>query len=368
MNMNNHSKKIGFAVIGYGHIGQRHAQMINNNTSCRLIALVDKKDKNNFSINHLDNVLFFNDIEIMLEQCHNDIDVVCIATPNGLHAKHALKALRYKKHVVIEKPIALNKFEAETILYEALRQNCQVFAVMQNRYSPPSIWLKDIVERNLLGKIYMVQVNCFWNRDHRYYGNNEWHGTLALDGGTLYTQFSHFIDILYWIFGDISDIRSKFASFNHRDLTEFEDSGVIQFCLNEGAIGTFSFTTSVWDKNMESSISVIAENGAVKVGGQYMNEIEYCHIKNYEMPQLAPTNPANDYGVYKGSAANHHFVFQNVVDVINGYAPISTNALEGLKVVDIIQRIYDSGNRHLQLITNQSSGVHSLNLNKQACC
>ena len=163
-------------------------------------------------------------------------------------------------------------------------------------------------------------------------------------GGTLFTQFSHFIDLLYWVFGDITDIKASFSSFNHQQLTEFEDSGVINFRFVKGGIGSINFSTSVWDKNLESSMTVIGSNGSVKVGGQYMDKVEYCHIKGYEMPELKPTNPPNDYGPYKGSAANHHYVIQNVVDVLNGKATITTNALEGLKVVDIIERIYDCKN------------------------
>ncbi len=105
-------------------------------------------------------------------------------------------------------------------------------------------------------------------------------------------------------------------------------------------MGSLNYSTSVWNQNLESSMTIIAENGSVKIGGQYMNEVEYCHIKDYEMPQLAPTNPGNDYGAYKGSAANHHYVIENVVDVLMGRDQITTNALEGLKVVDIIERIY----------------------------
>ena len=111
-----------------------------------------------------------------------------------------------------------------------------------------------------------------------------------------------------------------------------------------GGMGSINYSTSIWDKNLESSITVIGENGSVKVGGQYMNEVEYCHIKDYEMPVLAPTNPGNDYGAYKGSAANHHYIIENVVDVLKGRSSITTNALEGLKVVDIIERIYDLKN------------------------
>jgi UDP-N-acetyl-2-amino-2-deoxyglucuronate dehydrogenase len=124
-------------------------------------------------------------------------------------------------------------------------------------------------------------------------------------------------------------------------LTDFEDSGFVSFDFVNGGMGSLNYSTSVWDKNLESSITVIAEHGSLKVGGQYMNEVEYCHVKDYEMPDLAPTNPGNDYGAYKGSAANHHYIIENVVDVLKGRAAITTNALEGLKVVDIIERIYN---------------------------
>jgi UDP-N-acetyl-2-amino-2-deoxyglucuronate dehydrogenase len=217
-----------------------------------------------------------------------------------------------------------------------------VFAVMQNRYSPPSVWIKEMVDSGKLGKIYLVQLNCYWNRDDRYYKQDSWHGKKDLDGGTLFTQFSHFIDIMYWLFGDIENINARLSDFNHQQLTEFEDSGVVTFDFVNGGMGCLNFSTSVWDKNLESSMTIIAENGSVKIGGQYMDKVEYCHVKNYSMPNLEPTNPGNDYGAYKGSAQNHHYVIDNVVDVLKGRASITTNALEGLKVVEMIERIYNS--------------------------
>jgi predicted dehydrogenase len=189
----------------------------------------------------------------------------------------------------------------------------------------------------------MVQLNCFWNRDDRYYKSDSWHGKKDLDGGTLFTQFSHFIDIMYWLFGDIENIVSRITDHNHQHLTEFEDSGVVTFDFVNGGTGTLNFSTSVWDKNLESSMTIIAEKGSIKICGQYMDKVEYCHVKDYIMPELKPTNPGNDYGAYKGSAQNHHYVIDNVVDVLKGRATITTNALEGLKVVDIIERIYSKG-------------------------
>ena len=273
------------------------------------------------------------------------MEVVNIATPNGLHAEQALKCLEARKHVVIEKPMALHKQDAEKVIFKALQVNRHVFAVMQNRYSPPSVWIKELIEDHLLGKIYMVQVNCYWNRDDRYYKKGSWHGKADLDGGTLFTQFSHFIDIMYWLFGDIEDIQARFADFNHEKSTDFEDSGLVSFRFVNGGMGCINYSTSIWNQNLESSMTIIAEKGSVKIGGQYMNEVEVCHIEGYTMPELAPTNPGNDYGAYKGSAANHHYIIENVVDVLNNRATITTNALEGLKVVDIIERIYQAADR-----------------------
>jgi len=338
--MESSDHRVRFAVVGCGHIGKRHAEMVSRNPESELVGLVDIKNKTLLGLDQYDIPFYSSLDELLNSDLH--IDVINIATPNGFHAEQALKVLEAKKHVVIEKPMTLKKLDAEKVIHKALNVHRHVFAVMQNRYSPPSIWVKEMVESGVLGEIYMVQLNCYWNRDHRYYKQDTWHGKKNLDGGTLFTQFSHFIDIVYWLFGDIINISSRLTNFNHSGLIEFEDSGVVSFDFVNGGMGCLNFSTSVWDKNMESSMIIIAENGSIKIGGQYMDKVEYCHIKNYTMPRLAPTNPGNDYGVYKGSAQNHHYVIDNVIDVLKGRATITTNALEGLKVVDIIERIYSS--------------------------
>jgi predicted dehydrogenase len=330
--------KINFAVVGCGRIGKRHAETVCKDAGAGLVALCDIRNRAELSIEQYD-VPFFSSIDQLLDSDIN-IDVVNICTPNGLHAEMAIQALESGKHIVIEKPMALSTRDAEQIMHVALRVNKQVFCVMQNRYSPPSVWIKELVDSGKLGKIFMVQLNCYWNRDERYYLPPGWHGTPDLDGGTLFTQFSHFVDIMYWLFGDITNIQAKFNDFNHKDLTAFEDSGFVSFDFKKEGMGCINYSTSVWDKNLESSMTIIAENGSVKISGQYMNEVEYCHVKDYEMPVLAPTNPGNDYGAYKGSAQNHNYVIENVVNVIKGKGTITTNAMDGLKVVDIIERIY----------------------------
>jgi predicted dehydrogenase len=330
--------KIKFAVVGCGHIGKRHAEMIARHPEAELVALCDVRTAAEAGVDGMQ-VPFFQDMDRMLAELPG-IDVVNVCTPNGLHALQSIKALEARKHVVCEKPMALTKAGCEDILYKALQMHRTVFGVMQNRYSPPSQWIKSVVDQGLLGAIHLVQVNCYWNRDARYYKPGSWKGTADLDGGTLFTQFSHFIDIMYWLFGDITDIQGKFADFNHKDLTTFEDSGLVNFRFLNGGMGCINYSTAVWDKNLESSMTIIGSKGSVKIGGQYMDQVEHCHIQDYTKPDLAPTNPANDYGAYKGSANNHGYIIDNVVDTLKGRNTMTTNALEGLKVVEIIERIY----------------------------
>ncbi|WP_321426742.1 Gfo/Idh/MocA family oxidoreductase [uncultured Bacteroides sp.] len=331
-------KRIRFAVIGQGHIGKRHAEMIRRNPQAELVAVCDILSKEKLGLSGISEAFYGSVDELLANE--KEIDVINICVPNGLHAEFALKALNSEKHVVIEKPMALSKRDAEQVLSRSKEVGRDVFCVMQNRYSPPSVWLKEVIDSRILGKLYSVQLNCFWNRDERYYKPGNWHGTTEMDGGTLFTQFSHFVDIMYWLFGDITNIKGSFQDFNHQSLTAFEDSGSVLFDFLKGGSGSLNYSTAVWDKNLESSLTIIAENGSVKVAGQYMNEVEYCHIKDYSMPKLTPSNPPNDYGAYKGSAQNHHYVIQNVIDKLNGNALITTNAMDGLKVVDIIERIY----------------------------
>ncbi|MDR2840933.1 MAG: Gfo/Idh/MocA family oxidoreductase [Paludibacter sp.] len=342
---------INFAIVGFGHIGKRHAEMINQNPNANLTAVADilPAELSGFADK---NIPYFNSLDALLSANLN-IDVVNICTPNYYHADYAIQSLVAGKNVVVEKPVALHNSEAQRILETSLAVKRKVFCVMQNRYSPPTIWLKQIVDNKLLGKIYMVAVNCFWNRDERYYTGQNWHGNAKLDGGTLFTQFSHFIDIIYWLFGDIKNIQGKFNDFNHSNLSDFEDSGTVNFDFVGGGVGVLNYTTSVWEQNLESSITIIGEQGTVKVAGQYMNEVISCNIRNYTMPTLPASNPPNDYGLYKGSAQNHGYVIQNVIDTLVDDKKIATPICEGVKVVDIINRIYDERDKQWTKISEQ---------------
>ena len=339
--------KVKFGVVGLGHIGTRHAKCIMNNRNSILSAVCDIKHKTTWKTQH-ESIPYFSDFHDLIQQ---DLDVVNICTPNYLHASMALDALSQRKHVVIEKPIALCTEDAKKIIERSNKCSRLFFGVMQNRFSPTITWLKDVIDQSLLGSINMISVNCFWNRNRNYYLNSDWHGSKHKDGGPLFTQFSHFIDIINWIFGDFSNISASFSEFRKSDYVEFEDSGLIKFNLknlksNKLIDGTLNYSTAVWNKNFESSITILGEFGTIKIGGQYMDKISYCDIQNYVLPKLDLDVKCNDYGDYQGSASNHDKMIDHVAKTLLGLNKdvTSLDFSDGIDVVNIIERIYSLRN------------------------
>lgn len=329
--------KINFAIIGCGRIAHRHAEHINN--FANLSAVCDIKIDRAEVLGKKYKCNYYSNIDELLEK-EKDIDVVSICTPNGLHAEHTIKSLLAGNHVLVEKPMALTVKECEDMITTAEKVNKRLFVVKQNRFNPPIQALKQVIDEGRLGKIFSVQLNCFWNRNDDYYKNSDWKGTKKLDGGTLFTQFSHFIDLLYWLFGDVEETYSILKNSNHHNVIEFEDNGVVILRFASDIIGTINYTVNSYKQNMEGSITVFGEKGTVKVGGQYLNVLEYQQIEDYKITNIPESGPANDYGFYQGSMSNHDKVIANVVDVLNGNGEIATSGYEGKKTVEIIEKIY----------------------------
>jgi UDP-N-acetyl-2-amino-2-deoxyglucuronate dehydrogenase len=335
-------KVLNFALIGCGRIGLRHAEHINN--VGKLIAVCDIDNNKADEIGDKYKATIYNDLRKLLAN-EPSVDVVSICTPNGLHAEQTIMSLRTGFHVLCEKPMSISVPDCGQMIQEAEKANKRLFVIKQNRFNPPVAELKKLIDNNQLGKIFSVQLNCFWNRNPQYYNTSDWKGTKKLDGGTLYTQFSHFVDLLYYLVGDVKEVAAFTDNFNHVDEIEFEDTGVIALKFYNGALGTINYTVNSFAKNMEGSITIFAENGTIKVGGQYLNELEYQSISNFKIENLPEGNPPNQYGQYVGSMSNHDKVYENIVDVLNNGGVISTNSFEGLKTVEIIDKIYNAANK-----------------------
>ncbi len=330
-----------FALIGCGRIANRHAEHINNQATLVAVCDIDKDKADTIAKQY--GARAYYDINELL-RAERDIDVASICTPNGLHAQHSILALRSGFHVLCEKPLATNVHDCGEMIKTAERYNRRLFAIKQNRFNPPVAAVKTAIDEGKLGKIYSVQLSCFWNRNPQYY-ENSWKGTKDMDGGTLYTQFSHFIDLLYWLIGDVKSAKAFMENYDHKGIIEFEDTGVVILEFYNGAIGTVNYTVNSYGKNMEGSLTIFGEKGTVKIGGQYLNEMEYQNIEGYKIENLPEGNKANSYGTYQGSMSNHDHVYENLIDVLSNNGTISTSAFEGLKTVEIIDKIYSSANK-----------------------
>ena len=327
---------LNFGIIGCGQIAHRHAKQMEKHGKIKIVCDIIPQRADNLSrmykakpTYHPD--LFFDSL--------SEVDLVAVCTPNGLHAEHSIRAMQSGCHVLCEKPMSIDVASGKKMIETSHAAGKKLFVVKQNRYNPPVVAVKDLLGEKKLGKIYSIQVNCFWNRNRNYY-QNSWHGNMQLDGGTLFTQFSHFVDLLYWFFGDVTLAKGFSFNYKHQGMIDFEDTGIVALKFENNIIGTIHYTVNSYQRNMEGSLTIFAEKGTVKIGGQYLNELEYQNIDNHEIKNIEQSQRPNQYGHYQGSMSNHDKVYQNIIQALNGQEKIAVNGEEGLKTIEIIEKIY----------------------------
>ena len=331
---------IRFGIVGCGHIAKRHAKHIINHTEGELIAAFDSDEQALTLFSETFKCETSSNFSELLSSYNINCLVVC--TPSGTHSTLVISALKAGLNVLVEKPMSINYEDAVNMVKLSQESKGDLYVVKQNRFNPPVVALKKLMDEGVLGKLYQVNVTCFWNRNERYYNSSNWKGTKALDGGILYNQFSHFIDVLFHLCGGIKEAKGYLSNVKHQSTIEFEDSGAFIFQMNNGAIGSMQVSTCAYEKNHEGSITLLAENGIVKVGGKYLNTVDYSSLKERSLDHLPKSAPANDYGFYQGTMSNHDQVIDNVIQAIYGNEPIMTSAIEGMEVVKMIDQLYSN--------------------------
>jgi len=330
--------KVKFGLIGCGKIGTRHAKHINDNKRAELVCVYDKVKSRAKDIARKHKCKVINTYDEMFKQ---DIDIISICTPSGLHASMSIRAMVEGFHVLCEKPMSLNLIDADRICETERNKNRRYFLVKQNRYNPPIVALKDAVCGNKLGKITIMNCNVFWNRRRSYYTESDWKGTMNLDGGALMTQCSHFLDLMLWIGGEVQSVYARMANLNHPYI-ETEDTGFIIVMFKNGCFGSLQYTNCTYKKNLEGSMTILGTKGSIKVDGEYLNTMNYWNVDGIECPEIQPSNPPNDYGSYKGSMSNHDKVIENVVGVLLDGESIQCNSRQGRESIEVMQAAYIS--------------------------
>ena len=330
-------QQLQFAIIGCGKISIRHAEQASKFGSIAGVCDIVKEKADALAAS-FDTKAFYHINDLFAEI--KNIDITSVCTPNGLHSEHSLFALNAGSHVLCEKPMSISSDTAKKMMQVADANKKKLFVVKSTRYNPALVELKKIISENKLGQLFSFQLNCFWNRPAAYY-TNSWKGTINLDGGTLFTQFSHYIDAMLWLFGDMKSVSGYRKNLLHRESIEFEDCGIASLEMENEMIGGLNWSVNTFQKNMEVSLTVIAEKGSIRIGGEYMNKIEYQLLED-AIITFENTGSANDYGFYKGSMSNHDKIYENMLLALKDDSHPFSYAFDGLKTVETIEKIYQT--------------------------
>jgi len=332
--------KIKTAIVGCGNIGKRHVAVFEDNPNTQIQGVFDADNNKSKALGELYGGRFkqYNSLNTLLK---SELDLVSICTPHALHKEQAIQSLEAGKHVLVEKPMALKAADAQKMIAAAAANDRRLYVMKQNRFNVPIVLTKQAMDAGQLGKIYMVQCNVFWNRNSEYYTQSDWRGSRSTEGGALFTQASHFIDLLVWWFGDVTD--SKAMVSTKMQPIDIEDCGNAVIEFESGVQGSLTWTTAVYNKNYEGSITIIGEKGTIKIGGPYLNQIDFWDVQDAELPVgIDFSDMPNNYGKYQGTSSNHHRVVDEIVKDLRGEKSAIVEGMEGIKSIAAIEKIYES--------------------------
>ncbi len=334
MNVIVKGRKIHIAIVGCGRISKNHFGSINKHQeNIELTAICDTnidvlgKHKEQYQVKG------YLKLEDMLET--EDLDLIAICTPSGVHPDQVVMAAKHGVHVMTEKPMATRWQDGVRMVKACDEAGVHLFVVKQNRRNSTLQLLKRAVEEKRFGKINMVHLNVFWTRPQDYYDQAEWRGTWEFDGGAFMNQASHYVDLLDWLIGPVDKIQAMMSTT--RDI-EVEDTGILNIRWRNGALGSMAVTMLTYPKNLEGSITILGEKGTVKVGGVAVNDIqqwEFEEAKDYD-DKIKEAN----YQTTSVYGFGHPLYYKNVIDVMYGEAEPETDGREGLKSLELLIAAY----------------------------
>jgi len=325
------------ALIGCGRVSKKHIEAVRANPNLKLACVCDKDVP---KLNHVcneHNVRGYNTIEEMFDK--EKIDIVSVLVEAGNHAQVVCEIAKYKKHIIVEKPIALKLDDADRMIEACDRNNIKLFVVKQNRFNLPVIQLKKAMNLGRFGKLVMGTVRLRWARDEAYFKQDSWRGTWRFDGGVFASQASHHVDMLRWLMGPVKNVHAISSNTIIEGL-EVEDTGIATLEFENGALGLIEATNACRPKNLEGSVSILGRGGTVVIEGFAVN-----HLKTWEFAEPHPMdkevwdsseNPPDVYGF------GHARFYESVVENLKHAGGNIIDGMEGKKSLELICAIYES--------------------------
>lgn len=334
---NSGSGILRFGLVGCGRISGNHIRALRDcPEDSKLVAVCDSVPERARETAREVGCDAYTDFAEMLKR--DDIDVVSICTPSGLHPEHGIMAANAGKHVVSEKPMAITLESCDEFIRSCDHNGVQLFVVKQNRLNTTMQLLKRAVDKGRFGRITGAHVNVFWQRPQSYYDQAKWRGTWEFDGGAFMNQASHYVDSIHWLVGEVESVMAATATLGRR--IEAEDCGSAILRFRNGAIGSINVSMLTYPKNMEGSISILGDRGTVKLGGVAVNRFEKWEFADYDdddkLVLESNYEPPNVYGF------GHLAYYRNVIDALRGKTEPNTDGRSGRKSLELILAIYKS--------------------------
>ena len=330
---------LNFALVGCGRIAKRHSELLGLNQikGATLTAVCDINAEKAKAIGKKFGVPYYTDMDEMMQT--TSIDVVSVLTPSGLHAEHVVNLAKFKKHIMVEKPMALTLDDADAMIRACDQNGIKLFVIKQNRFNVPVVKLREALETGRFGKLVLGTIRVRWCRTQAYYDQDKWRGTWAYDGGVLTNQASHHVDMLEWMLGEVESVFAK-STTALVDI-ETEDTAVVLLKFKNGALGIVEATTATRPNDLEGSISILGEKGTVEIGGFAVNQMKIWNFieeqsGDKEVMERYSVNPPNVYGF------GHQAYYEHVVDCINNNKQHLVDGLKGRKSLELISAIYES--------------------------
>lgn len=337
-----------FGIIGCGRIAPRHADSLAEIPGVELVQVCDVIENRARYFAEKYGVKYCLDYHEML--ANPKIDIINICTPSGLHAAMAVEALKAGKHVIVEKPMAMNIAEADLMISTAKEMNRKLCIVLQNRYNPPMQDFYHAIRDGKIGRVLLGSVTVRWYRPQEYY-NDGWHGTKSMDGGALMNQSIHHIDALQWLVGTpVESVFAYKATLAHQ--MEAEDVGVVALRFGNGALATIEGSTVTYPQNLEASVALFGEKGSLKVGGTALNRKVFWKIMGEiehekELLTREEVDPPSIYG------ASHQHVIEDMIFAVNEDREPQTNGQEGRKSLLLVTAMYESAQRGIPVFIDE---------------
>jgi len=328
-------RKIRFALVGCGRISGNHFSALKQHGDhCELVGVCDIDYKALEKAAAATGARPYRNLDSMLESCN--ADAVILTTPSGLHSRQAIQVADAGMHVITEKPMATRWEDGKRMVAACDERRVRLFVVKQNRRNKTLQMLKKAVEDRRFGRIHMVNVNVFWTRPQEYYDSARWRGTWEYDGGAFMNQASHYVDLLEWLIGPVESLHAYTATLQRN--IEVEDTGVMSLRWRNGALGSVNVTMLTYPKNLEGSITVLGENGTVRIGGMALNEVQHWEFADRrdedDRVMEASYQTSSVYGF------GHALYYDNVIKTLWGEAEAETDGREGLKTLEVLIATY----------------------------